>query len=128
MPEKMRAATGPDGDLLAELRRRMEAERIELLEQASRLEADFADESWKEPRSDDDAETGSATFERERTMSLARNARQVIAEIDRALERMDAGTYGLCTSCHQPIAAERLDAVPQTLHCFDCRRKMERRR
>lgn len=108
------------------LRKQLEAERDELLAQAEQLEADAADESWKEPRSDDDAETGTATFERERTMSLARNARQTIIAIERALARMDAGTYGLCVSCGQAIPHERLEALPHAVDCMDCRRKAER--
>ncbi len=126
MAERTVKAKKPTKKLLAALRKHLEEEREELAAQAARLEADAADESWKEPRSDDDAETGTATFERERTMSLARNARQTIIQIDRALERMDAGTYGECVSCGQPIALERLEALPQAVDCLDCRRKAER--
>lgn len=126
MPERATKPKKPGKRLLATLRRQLEEEREELLAQAASLEADAADESWKEPRSDDDAETGTATFERERTMSLARNARQTIVQIDRALDRMDAGTYGLCVNCGQPIPVERLEALPQAVDCLDCRRKAER--
>ncbi len=126
MAERTVKAKKPTKKLLATLRKHLEEEREELAAQAARLEADAADESWKEPRSDDDAETGTATFERERTMSLARNARQTIIQVDRALERMDAGTYGECVSCGQPIALERLEALPQAVDCLDCRRKAER--
>lgn len=126
MAERSTKTKKPGKRLVNTLRKQLEAEREELLTQAASLEADAADESWKEPRSDDDAETGSATFERERTMSLARNARQTIVQIDRALERMDAGSYGLCVNCGQPIAHERLEALPQALDCLDCRRKAER--
>lgn len=116
----------PGKRVVAQLRKQLEADRVELESQAARLEADAADESWKEPRSDDDAETGTATFERERTMSLARNARATVVQIDRALARMDAGTYGLCITCEQPIPIERLEAIPQAVECLDCRRKAER--
>lgn len=126
MAERTTKPKKPGKRLIATLRKQLEAERAELEASASRLEADAADESWKEPRSDDDAETGTATFERERTMSLARNARQTIIQIDRALARMDADTYGLCINCGQPIAVERLEALPQAVDCLDCRRKAER--
>ena len=126
MPERTAKPKKPNKRLIATLKKRLEEEREELLVQAANLEADAADESWKEPRSDDDAETGTATFERERTMSLARNARQTIIQIDRALDRMDAGTYGECVGCGQPIALERLEALPQAVDCLDCRRKAER--
>ena len=126
MAESTAKPKKPGKRLLASLRKQLEEEREELGIQASRLEADAADESWKEPRSDDDAETGTATFERERTMSLARNARQTIVQIDRALARMDAGTYGECINCGKQIPLERLEALPQAVDCLDCRRKAER--
>lgn len=126
MPQRKPKPKKPGKRLITALRKQLEAEREELVKQAERLEADAADESWKEPRSDDDAETGTATFERERTMSLARNARQTVVQIDRALDRMDAGTYGLCINCGEPIPVERLEALPQALDCLDCRRKAER--
>lgn len=126
MAESTSKPKKPTKRLLATLRKQLEEEREELGVQASKLEADAADESWKEPRSDDDAETGTATFERERTMSLARNARQTIIQIERALARMDAGTYGECINCGKQIPLERLEALPQAVDCLDCRRKAER--
>ena len=126
MPERTAKPKKPNKRLIATLKKRLEEEREELLVQAANLEADAADESWKEPRSDDDAETGTATFERERTMSLARNARQTIIQIERALDRIEAGSYGLCINCGEPIAVERLEALPQAVDCLDCRRKAER--
>ena len=126
MAERTAKPKPPGKRLVAQLRKQLESDLVDLEGQASRLEADAADESWKEPRSDDDAETGTATFERERTMSLARNARQTIVQIERALARMDAGTYGLCINCGEPIAVERLEAIPQAVDCLDCRRKAER--
>ena len=128
MANETPTARRPPKRLVTALRSRLETERAELSAQASELEADFADQSWRDSRCDDAAETGSATFERERTMSLARNARQVVADIERALDRIAAGTYGVCVSCGSSIAAERLEAVPQTVHCVDCRRQAERLR
>lgn len=110
---------------LAALRKQLEAEAEQLRAQISQLDADFLDESWK-ARSDDDAESGTATFERERMMSLAQNARGLLAGIERALERMDEGTYGLCVSCGELIDVNRLEALPAAVDCLDCRRKAER--
>lgn len=110
---------------LAVLRKLLESERVTLEAQITQLDADFLDESWK-ARSDDDAESGSATFERERMMSLAQNARALLSGIDRALARMDEGTYGLCESCGEPIDINRLEALPAAVDCLDCRRKAER--
>lgn len=109
----------------AALRKLLEAEAVQLRAQITQLDADFLDESWK-ARSDDDAESGSATFERERMMSLAQNARGLLAGIERALERMDEGTYGHCVSCGELIDINRLEALPAAVDCLDCRRKAER--
>jgi len=110
---------------LAVLRKLLETERVTIEAQITQLDADFLDESWK-ARSDDDAESGSATFERERMMSLAQNARALLSGVDRALSRMDDGTYGLCESCGEPIDINRLEALPAAVDCLDCRRKAER--
>lgn len=40
--------------------------------------------------------------------------------IERALARIDNGTYGACAACHEPIGAKRLEVVPETEHCFAC--------
>lgn len=120
-----KASKGLPKRKLASLRKSLEAEQIQLEAQVKQLEADFLDESWK-ARSDDDAESGSATFERERMMSLAQNAKALLAGIKHALERMDDGTYGRCATCDKVINEDRLEALPAAVDCLDCRRKAER--
>jgi DnaK suppressor protein len=46
--------------------------------------------------------------------------------MDAALRRIDDGSYGICGSCSQPIAEERLEALPWTTRCIDCKRREER--
>ena len=58
-------------------------------------------------------------------MTLEENADNVIAEIDEALARIDAGTYGTCASCGKPIPEERLDAIPYATLCLDDKRREE---
>ena len=67
-----------------------------------------------------------ATFERELDATLEGNEERVVAAIDAALQRIEDGTYGTCASCGQPIGAERLEALPWTTQCIDCKRKEER--
>ena len=43
-----------------------------------------------------------------------------LEQVDRALERIDAGDYGICESCAKPISRERLDAVPYAALCINC--------
>jgi DnaK suppressor protein len=77
---------------------------------------------------DDFADAGSATFERERDLSIANNIRDLIDQITRAIARIDEGTYGRCERCGNPIDAARLKALPHALLCMDCKRREERAR
>jgi RNA polymerase-binding protein DksA len=67
-----------------------------------------------------------ATFDRELDYTLEENAEGVLAAIDAALARIDAGTYGKCQNCGQGISPERLEAIPWATRCIDCKRKEER--
>ena len=72
------------------------------------------------------AQTATATLDREIDYTLEENSTQVLGEIDAALLRIDAGTYGTCTSCGGEIPQARLEAYPWASLCIDCRRKAER--
>jgi RNA polymerase-binding protein DksA len=71
-------------------------------------------------------ETATATLDREIDYSLEENSEQVLKAIDRALQRMDEGGFGVCETCGQTISEERLEAIPYATQCIDCRRKGER--
>jgi DnaK suppressor protein len=72
------------------------------------------------------AQTATATLDREIDYTLEENSTQVLGEIDAALLRIDAGTYGTCTSCSGEIPAARLEAYPWASLCIDCARRLER--
>jgi len=76
---------------------------------------------------DDEADAGSKAFERERELALTQNARDLLDQGERALGRIDAGTYGVCESCGQPIGKARLQAFPQATLCVTCKQRQERR-
>jgi RNA polymerase-binding protein DksA len=76
---------------------------------------------------DDQADTGTKNITRESEMALAANAREMLEQTERALDRLDAGTYGLCESCGQPIGKARMQAFPRATLCVDCKQKQERR-
>ena len=63
------------------------------------------------------------TLEQEMDDTLEENSGNVLAEIDAALERIDAGTYGTCASCGREIPPERLEALPHATLCIDCKRR-----
>jgi DnaK suppressor protein len=64
--------------------------------------------------------------DRELDESLGENAEQITREIDRALGRIDEGTYGTCERCGATIAEERLEAVPYATLCLACKQLEER--
>jgi RNA polymerase-binding protein DksA len=72
-------------------------------------------------------DTATATLDREIDYSLEENSGDVLAAIDRALERIEEGTYGTCVNCGKPIPEERLEAIPWTELCIDDQRAQEQR-
>jgi RNA polymerase-binding transcription factor DksA len=77
---------------------------------------------------EESGEGDTVNVERERDLLLSASARQIVEEIDRALERMDRGTYGLCVPAGRRISIERLEALPYADTCVDCKARAERRR
>ncbi len=75
----------------------------------------------------DEADAGSKTFEREHEMSLANNSRDLLLQVQRALARIDDGTYGRCESCGNAIPKPRLQAAPRATLCVACKQREERR-
>jgi len=114
--------------------------RTELLEERSRVEAAIANLKESHPGSLDDevdeisdgsdthvGDSATATLGREIDYTLGENSEQVLAEINAALQRIEAGTYGTCGVCGKEIAPERLEAYPWASLCIDDARKAERR-
>lgn len=101
-------------------------ERAGLLAQVADLDAEADVKNWRDGGFDDDpADSGSASFERETAQSLSNHARKLLEQIDDALRRMDAGTYGVCERCGQRIEVERLEALPYARLCLECKRRDE---
>lgn len=76
---------------------------------------------------DDQADAGAKTFEREHEMSLVINARDMVLQTERALERIDNKSYGNCEECGSPIGKARLQVFPRATLCMLCKQKEERR-
>jgi YteA family regulatory protein len=64
-------------------------------------------------------DTASELYEREKDVALLEQEELHLSRIDAALDAMDKGSYGKCMTCNEPIPFERLDAVPDTLHCIE---------
>jgi RNA polymerase-binding protein DksA len=72
------------------------------------------------------ADSATPMLNREIDVSLEENARNVLAQIDRALQKLDEGSYGICDNCGQTINDERLEVVPYATLCVECKRRLER--
>jgi DnaK suppressor protein len=108
---------------LDDLRERLQGEREQLIAQLTAIEeATFSstqsDVSGEVSFDDENADAGTFTYERERDLSIENNGRDLLAKIDRALARMDEGTYGLCSRCGRPIEKARLKALPYVDLCI----------
>lgn len=108
-----------------EIRDRLEAERRRLTALVEGLREGLSDESESaslQELSDSDqhpADTATETFNRERDIGTLESVEAELVDVDRALGRLEEGTYGLCTACGRPISAERLEALPATPYCID---------
>ena len=111
-------------------RSRLLEERQRVLEAIQYLHEEnpgsIQDETQENPIDNHLGETASVTLDREIDYTLEENEGRVLAAIDAALKRIDEGTFGTCRTCGKPIAQERLDALPYTTQCIDCKRKEER--
>ena len=75
---------------------------------------------------DDQADAGSKTAERAHEISVAANARAGLLQAEHALEQLEAGTYGICENCGNPIGKLRLQARPRATLCMPCQEKHAR--
>jgi len=73
------------------------------------------------------ADVATDTYDREFSLGLATNDRELLYEIEDALKRVEDKTFGFCEQCHKPIAKSRLKVIPYTRTCLKCKESSERR-
>jgi DnaK suppressor protein len=112
------------------VRQRLDSERDRVSREIAEFRADLSvslEDSTEENAYDQHmADSATPMLNREIDVSLEENARSVLAQIDRALEKLDEGTYGTCDRCGKPIGEERLEVMPYASLCVDCKRLLER--
>jgi DnaK suppressor protein len=105
-------------------RSRLEEQREVTLRRLAGLTDDYGAivAASRDTNADDEHDPEGATiaFERSQVGALVRQARAHLAEVDAALARVDAGSYGVCERCGEPIGAGRLDARPVARTCIRC--------
>ena len=114
---------------LKEVRAELESEAVTLHADLAKAASDIAERLTDavHDAGDDQADAGTKAFEREQDLALAQNARDLLDQGERALARIDAGTYGVCESCGKPIGKARLLAFPRATLCVECKQREERR-
>ena len=110
-------------DALVERRDELQAEYDQTLTEITELQRERLTDS----AGDDQADTGTKTFEREQEISLANNLLERITQVERAIERVGEGHYGWCEKCGNAIPVERLAAFPSATLCVSCKQLEERR-
>ena len=108
-----------------QLRSRLENEQKRLLGELEQLEANVRPAEVRREGSPFGKREEEATesFELEKRLALEKQVRNHLAEVGHALRKFEEGTYGLCDSCGQPIARDRLEALPQASLCVNCKAK-----
>ena len=114
---------------IAELRDQLATEAAALRADIERAESDIASRLGDAvgDAGDDQADVGAKTFEREHELALTHNARELLAQNERAIARIESRTYGTCESCGEAIGKARLQAFPRATLCVSCKQREERR-
>jgi RNA polymerase-binding protein DksA len=114
---------------LDEVRGQLEADRDRFRLEVSSVEQGIQDllRAGGDGAGNDQADVGSTSLERDSEMSLANNTRDMLIQTERALERLEDRTYGICESCGNPIGKRRLMVFPRATLCMTCKQREERR-
>ena len=118
-----------DAEKLKTIRAALETEQLRLREEIAEYELEgqetLSDVSGENNYRDHMADQGSATFARELDATLEERAREMLAQVERALARLDANTFGVCARCGDPIGDDRLEAMPTAELCISCKEREE---
>lgn len=118
---------------LNDFRKLLMLRKDQLLEQIKHLSEDTLKKSQREASGDISgytyhmADVATDSYDREFSMGLASNERQVLYEFDDAMKKIEDGTFGVCEDCKDLISKSRLKAVPYARMCIKCQEKKEKR-
>jgi RNA polymerase-binding protein DksA len=117
---------------LAEFKKLILKRKEEIIDGIKHISEDTLKKSQKDAAGDISgytyhmADVATDTYDREFSLSLASNEREILYELDDALKKVQDGTFGICEACAQIISKGRLKAVPATRLCVKCQEKKEK--
>ncbi len=112
-------------------KRKVKSYRDRLLERRESLfsqvtEAEMSSRERDAEATQDPADMAANAYTKELLISMSANDRRLLELIDEALKRVEAGEYGDCINCGEPVQEKRLDAVPWARYCVRCQDLQER--
>lgn len=113
------------------IRERLERERTDLQARIEASQADVAamgqyEDGEQATLGNHPADGGTELYEQEQRLTVEQASREILMQVEHALERLNTGAYGVCEICGEPIAPERLEALPYTTLCIRCQAEQER--
>lgn len=113
---------------LTEIRAQLQTESSQMRAEYEQSISDLTNlqQSHTDGAGDDQADVGAKTFDREQEQSIAANRLYLLNQMEHAIERIDAGTYGRCENCGRPIPKARLKALPMATLDAGCKAREER--
>jgi DnaK suppressor protein len=108
-----------------QIRARLEVEKKRILEELAQLKGpDTSEERREGSPFGKREEEATESMELEKRLVLERRLQNLLAEVERALAKLDSGTYGICDICGNTIDPARTEALPQAILCLNCRQKV----
>ena len=108
-------------------RRELDRYKRALLEKRGQLSVENADAGSLVPAAGgwegDPVDQANADAEADLQIRLHQSSGRLLRAVDGALHRIRQGTFGICEICQKPISRARLEAVPWTRHCRDCKER-----
>ena len=110
----------------SQIRTKLETEKKRLQDELTQLNSGLSMEErregspfWKKE------EEATESMELEKRLALENRLNNLLAEVERAIKKLETGTYGVCDSCGKTIDPARMEALPQAILCLDCRQKLK---
>ena len=111
-----------------QIRAQLEKERKRIQDELKQLTSDAAhpmDERREGSPFGKREEEATESMELEKRLAIENRLKALLAEVERALQKIDQGTYGICDVCGIKIDPARMEALPQAILCLNCRQKMK---